>query len=131
MQLFGQKFSLAWKYRNLFSRILRDLLRNQCKQKYRLHLPKGSERTKVPEKRLCNSKTIGAVDVTKNEDSLRLFKVREIIAHSIVDFKTAVAMYEHEPSTDYHNRIASRYNLGFSDLEWRFICVTHLFFSMM
>lgn len=63
--------------------------------------------------------------------TLRLFKVREIIAHSIVGFKTAVAIYDHEPSTDYHNRIASRYNLGFNDLEQRFICATHLFFSMM
>ena len=63
--------------------------------------------------------------------TLRLFKVREIIAHSIIGFKTAVAIYDHEPSTDYHNRIASRYNLGFRDLEQRFICVTHLFLSMM
>ena len=129
MQLFGQKFSLAWKYRNLFSRILRDLLRNQCKQKYRLHLPKGSERTKVPDVFVIQKQS-GRLMSLKMK-TLRLFKVREIIAHSIIGFKTAVAIYDHEPSTDYHNRIASRYNLGFSDLEWRFICVTHLFFSMM
>lgn len=57
------------------------------------------------------------VDVIKNEDFLRLFKVCEIIVYLIVGFKIVVVIYDYELLMDYYNRIVLCYNLGFNDLE--------------